>query len=141
MLLANKYLGQLLLTVGKYKNRLRGECRGLDATGVRLDCHHVPHGGTTEIPRPDGTAVAIPEDIHSWLHRMRDKQAGHEHPRTQIIKDFGVMRERLLERGATPEMIEESLELIHARNRALTYIDPKTGKPKTVNLYDIKASR
>jgi hypothetical protein len=128
-------LGQFPLTVGKYKNRVKGLLRGRDATGVRLDCHHVPHDGTSYIERESGIVVAIPEDVHSWLHKVRDRAARNEELKQQVENDYDFIRGIMKKRGYSDELIDESLQLVHHGNEHASYRNPYTGQRVTVNLY------
>ncbi len=106
------------LTVGRYGDRVTGLKRGFDATGVRLDAHHMPHDETTSVHREDGTAMAVPEDIHQALHRQLG--SGKEKPILDAIEDdFSFLAPRLHARGYHEEHIRRAKEAVHQRNFSL----------------------
>jgi hypothetical protein len=128
-------LGSFPLTVGKYRDRTVGPLRGHDKTGVRLDCHHAPHDDTQDVPRNDGTVIALPEDVHGQLHRLRDKYKFRESLKEQVENDFDFIRDQLKKRGYPEDLIDESLQLVHHGNQGMSYINPYTGKRVLVDLY------
>jgi len=133
-----RILGLVPLSVGKYGDRVKGKRRGHDVTGKRLDCHHVPHAYTTNIPLNEGTAVAIPKDTHGWLHRVRDQYRIKETLYDQVENDYDFIRDQLKRRGYSDELIDESLKLTHLSNRQLSYRNPYTGQTMVVDIYDPK---
>jgi hypothetical protein len=135
MTLRHKVLGSAVLSVGRYCDRVKAEKRGFDLWGNRLDCHHIPHDNTTIVPRPAGTAIAIPEDVHKEVHKLRDAKKWQEHVLTQVRNDMEIIRWRMLPRGSTEQELAEALELVHEHNGKVRYTDPETGEQKTVDLY------
>lgn len=134
--LKHKLLGSIILSVGKYKNRVKGALRDVDSKGIRLDCHHMPHDGTTLVPREEGTALAIPEDLHVKLHTKRYKKVPKEDLHTQVENDFDFIRTGLRQRGYPDDMIDEARWLVHERNRNMHFYSNPEGRIIVVNLYD-----
>jgi len=116
-------LGSAALTVGPYTERERGPGRGFDTKGVRLDLHHTPHDTMTKLSRNDGISVAIPEDIHKHLHRLRDRYRMQENTYDNVTSDFELLLIQLAPRGYTREEILNAREEVHTRNDKLGVYD------------------
>ncbi len=133
---AKNLLGSATLTVGRYGDRAMGPGRGHDAMGMRLDAHHTPRDASTVLPRADGTAVAIPWDVHRFLHKVRDRHSIKENSYEMVRNDFEFLLRELGSRGYTKKQLMISEQQVHDRNSAVTYRDPNTGEERTVNLYE-----
>lgn len=112
-------LGAVALSVGRYGDRVFGPGRGFDSRGVRLDLHHSPHDTMSHLHRGDGTAIAIAEDVHKFLHRVRDRHRVRENTYDNVTNDFELLLRELAPRGYTERQIKQAREQVHERNEAL----------------------
>jgi len=125
-------LGTVMLSVGRYKDRVKHLSRSYDVFGFRYDVHHlprnhscfVPHahtGNPVQVPREYGIAVAIPWDIHSVIHEQRDLLVAGETLYQQVENDFDWLAPKLAARGYSDATLERARIRTHAMNRTLTF--------------------
>ena len=113
--------GEVALTVGPHKERVRGEWRGYVTDGDRVHLHHLPKYESLdgEIEYEKAISLGIGDHLHTVLHKKRDPKRANETRRQEVDADIDFIAPHMQARGYTQREIAAAREKAHDMNNDL----------------------